>query len=66
MANVRRNRRATRRLTAGKTVSNARGERLPRRVLALLAEPLDPALISERGARDGRLLQYIEGWAAIN
>jgi DNA repair and recombination protein RAD52 len=35
-------------------------------VLALLAEPLDPALISERSGRDGRLLQYIEGWAAIN
>ncbi len=47
-------------------MSTARGERLPRRVLALLAEPLDAALISERGARDGRLLQYIEGWAAIN
>jgi len=66
MANFRRSRRAAGRLTAGKTVSNARGERLPRRVLALLAEPLDPALISERGARDGRLLQYIEGWTAIN
>jgi DNA recombination protein Rad52 len=31
-----------------------------------LAQPLDPALISEREARDGRLLQYIEGWAAIH
>ena len=66
MGNVRRNRRTAGRLTAGKTGSSARRERLPRRVLALLAEPLDPALISERGARDGRLLQYIEGWAAIN
>ena len=66
MANVRRNRRAEGRLTARKPVSNTRRERLPRRVLALLAEPLDPALISERGARDGRLLQYIEGWAVIN
>ncbi|MDO8613267.1 MAG: Rad52/Rad22 family DNA repair protein, partial [Dehalococcoidia bacterium] len=46
--------------------SNARGDGLPRRVLGLLAEPLDPGLVSERGARDGRLLQYIEGWAAIN
>ena len=66
MANVRRSRPASRRLTAGKTASNVRSERLPRRVLALLAEPLDPALISERSARDGRLLHYIEGWAAIN
>jgi len=66
MANVRRYRRTAGRLTAGKTASSARRERLPRRVLALLAEPLDPALISERGARDGRLLQYIEGWAVIS
>lgn len=66
MGNIRRSRRAAGRLTAGKTMSNPRGERLPRRVPALLAEPLDPALISERGARDGRLLQYIEGWAVIN
>ncbi len=66
MANVRRSRPASGRLTAGKTASNPRAERLPRRVLALLAEPLDPALISERSARDGRLLHYIEGWAAIN
>ena len=66
MANVRRNRPAASRLTAGKTVSNTHSERLPRRVLALLAEPLDPGLVSERGARDGRLLQYIEGWAVIN
>lgn len=48
MANVRRNRRAAGRLTAGKTAETARRERLPRRVLSLLAEPLDPALISER------------------
>jgi len=34
-------------------------------VLALLAEPLDPALVSERETRDGRVVQYIEGWAAI-
>jgi DNA recombination protein Rad52 len=41
-------------------------EGLPRRVLALLEQPLDPALVSERETRDGRLVQYIEGWAAIN
>src|SRR3990170_3905568 len=65
MGHVRRNGRAAGRLTA-RRAGNARADRLPRRVLGLLAEPLDPGLVSERGARDGRLLQYIEGWAAIN
>jgi DNA repair and recombination protein RAD52 len=50
----------------GRRTTNARADVLPRRVLALLAQPLDPDLISEREARDGRMLQYIEGWAAIN
>ena len=65
MGHVRHNSRAAGRLTA-RRAGNARADRLPRRVLGLLAEPLDPGLVSERGARDGRLLQYIEGWAAIN
>jgi len=65
MEHVRHNSRAAGRLMA-RRASNARAEGLPRRVLGLLAEPLDPGLVSERGARDGRLLQYIEGWAAIN
>jgi DNA repair and recombination protein RAD52 len=66
MLHVRRNgRTARRRLMARKATANGRGDGLPRRVLALLAQPLDPALVSEREARDGRLLQYIEGWAAI-
>jgi len=65
MGHVRHNSRAAGRLTA-RQAGNARADRLPRRVLGLLAEPLDPGLVSERGARDGRLLQYIEGWAAIN
>jgi len=65
MGHVRHNSRAAGRLMA-RRASNARADRLPRRVLGLLAEPLDPGLVSERGARDGRLLQYIEGWAAIN
>jgi DNA repair and recombination protein RAD52 len=38
---------------------------LPRRVLALLEQPLDPFLVSERETSDGRLVRYIEGWAAI-
>ena len=66
MGHVRHNSRAAGRLMPGRQASNARADRLPRRVLGLLAEPLDPGLVSERGARDGRLLQYIEGWAAIN
>src|SRR3989337_1072827 len=65
MGHLRHNSRAARRLMA-RRASNARADRLPPRVLGLLAEPLDPGLVSERGARDGRLLQYIEGWAAIN
>ncbi|MFQ5808196.1 MAG: Rad52/Rad22 family DNA repair protein [Armatimonadota bacterium] len=66
MGYVRRNGRAARRLIPGRRASNARADGLPRRVLTLLAQPLDPAQISEREARDGRLLQYIEGWAVIN
>lgn len=57
---------ARRRLTPIGRRASARPDGLPRRALALLAQPLDPALVSEREARDGRLLQYIEGWAAIN
>lgn len=41
-------------------------EGLPAEVVALLAQPLDPALVSERELRDGRLIQYIEGRVAIN
>jgi DNA recombination protein Rad52 len=41
-------------------------EGLPGGVAALLAQPLDHALVSERENRDGRLLQYIEGWVVIN
>jgi DNA recombination protein Rad52 len=67
MLHVRRNGRiARRRLIPRKARANGRGNGLPRRVLALLAQPLDPALVSEREARDGRLIQYIEGWAAIS
>lgn len=67
MGYVRRNTRSVRRRLIRRTrASNARGDVLPRRVLALLAQSLDPALVSQREARDGRMLQYIEGWAAIN
>ena len=43
----------------------ARVDGLPRRALDLLEKPLDPAVISERETRDGRLVSYIEGWATI-
>src|SRR3989304_7688759 len=57
---------AHRRLMPRRPRASARGDGLPRQVITLLAQPLDPALVSEREARDGRMLQYIEGWAAIN
>ena len=67
MVHVRRNGRiAHRRLMPRRPRANARGDGLPRQAITLLAQPLDPALVSEREARDGRMLQYIEGWAAIN
>lgn len=55
-----------RRLMLPRRAGNTHCEALPSRVSALLEQPLDPALVSERETRDGRLLQYIEGWAAIN
>lgn len=39
---------------------------LSRQSLSLLNEVLSPELISERETRDGRLVQYLEGWAAIH
>src|SRR4030042_3628961 len=67
MVHVRRNgRMAHRRLMPRRPRANARGDGLPRQAITLLAQPLDPALVSEREARDGGVLQYIEGWAAIN
>jgi DNA recombination protein Rad52 len=41
-------------------------EGLPRRTVELLGRPVEPALLAERETRDGRLVQYIEGWAAIS
>ena len=49
----------------GRTLDPA-NEGLPRGVAALLAQPLDLAIVAKREARDGRLLQYIEGWVVIN
>ncbi len=57
--------RSARRLMLLRRAGNTHSEALPSRVLALLEQPLDPALVSERETRDGRLIQYVEGWAAI-
>lgn len=56
--------RSARRLTRERA-TRAQHDGLPRRVVALLEQPLDQGAISERETRDGRLVPYIEGWAAI-
>ncbi len=55
-----------RRLRLRRPAQDARSEGLPYAVLGLLEQPLDPALVSERETREGRLVQYIEGWVIIN
>jgi DNA recombination protein Rad52 len=52
-------------MTRRPTPNRANG-RLHREIGDLLAQPLDLAFVSERELRDGRLIQYIEGWAVIN
>jgi recombination DNA repair RAD52 pathway protein len=42
------------------------GVGLTRRTPDLLAEPLNPELVSERETRDGRPTQYLEGWATMD
>ena len=66
MGYVRRRVRSARRLTTQRQTLEPASEGLPDEVAALLAQPLDHALVSERELRDGRLLQYIEGWVVIN
>ena len=66
MGYVRRRVRSARRLTTQRQTFEPASEGLPDEVAALLAQPLDHALVTEREARDGRLLQYIEGWVVIN
>lgn len=55
-----------RRLRLRRRAEDTHSEGLPKRVLDLLGKPLDPLLVSERETRDGRSVQYIEGWAIIN
>lgn len=66
MGYVRRRVRSARRLTTQRQTLEPASEGLPDEVAALLAQPLNHALVTEREARDGRLLQYIEGWVVIN
>ena len=66
MGYVRRRVRSARRLTTQRQTLEPASEGLPDEVAALLAQPLDHALVSERELRDGRLIQYIEGWVVIN
>jgi len=66
MGYVRRRVRSARRLTTQRQTFEPASEGLPDEVAALLAQPLDHALVSERELRDGRLIQYIEGWVVIN
>ncbi|MPZ50833.1 MAG: hypothetical protein GEU75_16300 [Dehalococcoidia bacterium] len=66
MGYTRRRARAARRLRLGARAANTNADTLPSRVVALLNQSLDPAIVSERETRDGRLVQYIEGWAAIS
>jgi len=66
MGYVRRRVRSARRLTMQRRTPDLVNGRPPSGVAGLLAQPLDHALVSEREARDGRLLQYIEGWVVIN
>ena len=38
---------------------------LPRSAIAQLNQPLSPEFVGERETREGRMVQYLEGWAAI-
>lgn len=58
--------RALRGLTPWRRERDLGRDRLPQRSIDLLAEPLSSDLIGERETRDGRTVQYLEGWAAIH
>jgi DNA repair and recombination protein RAD52 len=54
------------RLTHLRRTRSRDGAGLPGRTMDLLSEPLNEDLVSERETRDGRIVQYLEGWAAIH
>ncbi len=66
MGHLRRRVHVARRLMTRRPTPNRANSRLHREIADLLAQPLDLAFVSERELRDGRLIQYIEGWAVIN
>jgi len=66
MGHVRRRVRSARRMTVQRRTFEPACKALPSEIATLLAQPLDHALVSERELRDGRVIQYIEGWAVIN
>jgi len=66
MGYVRHRARSARRVMMQRQTLDPVSEGLPDGVAALLMQPLDHAFVTEREARDGRLLQYIEGWVVIN
>ncbi|MCL5108040.1 MAG: RAD52 family DNA repair protein [Chloroflexi bacterium] len=42
------------------------GESLPKQVLDLLAQPLDPKIVAQRKGGKGQTVSYLEGYQAIN
>jgi len=65
MRNMRHRARSARRLRLRRRAEETHSEGLPNGVLALLEQPLDRALFSEREPRDGRLIQYFEASAIV-
>lgn len=53
-------------LMVWRRTTNCDNAGLSRCTLDLLSEALNPDLVSERETRDGRTIQYLEGWAAIH
>jgi DNA repair and recombination protein RAD52 len=66
MGYTRRRARSARRLRRGGRSANTNADSLPARAVAVLNQSLDAAVVSERETRDGQLVRYIEGWAAIS
>ena len=55
-----------RRLRTSERQASSKVEGLPRQALGQLDAPLSSELVNERETRDGRVVQYLEGWAAIS
>src|SRR3970040_777179 len=59
-------RRATKRRLRSERRASSKVEGLPSLALGQLDAPLSGELVNERETRDGRVVQYLEGWAAIS